>query len=47
MKVKKPHLVKNKLEYALRYDRLWHTKTITNKKKENKKRGDYIEDITK
>ena len=43
----KPHPVKNKLEYALRYDRLWHTKTITDKKKENKKKGGYIsEDIT-
>jgi hypothetical protein len=29
----------------LRYDRLWHTKVITNKKKEHKKRGDYLEDI--
>jgi len=42
----KPHPVKNKLEYALRHDRLWHTKTIINKKKENKKRGGYIEDTT-
>jgi len=42
----KTHQIKNKLKYALRYDRLWHTKVITNKKKENKKRGDYLEDIT-
>jgi hypothetical protein len=40
----KRHLIKNKLKYALRYDRLWHTKVITNKKKEQKKRGVYIED---
>jgi len=47
MRTNKPHPVKNKLKYALRYDRLWHTKTITNKKKEQKKRGDYLEDTTK
>jgi len=41
----KRHTIKNKLKYALRYDRLWHTKVITNKKKEQKKRGDYLEDI--
>jgi len=44
---RKPHPIINKLKYALRHDRLWHTKTIINKKKENKKRGGYIEDITK
>jgi hypothetical protein len=43
----KPHPIKNKLKYALRYERLWHTKVITDKKKEQKKRGDYIEDTTK
>jgi len=37
----KRHPIKNKLKYALRYDRLWHTKKIIDKKKENKKRGDY------
>jgi len=47
MKTSKPHPVKNKLEYALRYDRLWHTKTITDKKKEQKKRGGHLsENIT-
>jgi hypothetical protein len=47
MKTSKPHPVRNKLKYALRYDRLWHTKTITNKKKEQKKRGAHIsENIT-
>jgi hypothetical protein len=44
MKTKR-HPIKNKLKYALRYDRLWHTKVITNKKKEQKKRGDRLEDI--
>ena len=43
----KPHPIINKLKYALRHDRLWHTKTITNKKKEQKKRGEHIEHITK
>ena len=42
----KKHPIKNKLKYALRYDRLWHTKTITNKKKEQKKRGEHLEQIT-
>jgi len=42
----KPHPIKNRLEYALRHRRLWHTKVIPNKKKEQKKRGDYIEDTT-
>jgi hypothetical protein len=42
----KPHTIKNKLKYALRYDRLWHTKVIPNKKKEQKKKGEYIEDTT-
>ena len=31
---------KNKLKYALRHDRLWHTKVMPNKKKEQKKRGE-------
>jgi hypothetical protein len=43
----KTHPIKNKLKYALRYDRLWHTKVIPNKKKEQKKRGVEIEHITK
>jgi len=43
----KTHPIKNKLKYALRYDRLWHTKVIPNKKKEQKKRGAEIEHITK
>ena len=42
----KPHTIKNKLKYALRYDRLWHTKVIPNKKKKQKKTGEYIEDTT-
>ena len=42
----KPHPIKNRLEYALRHRRLWHTKVMTDKKKEQKKRGDYIEDTT-
>jgi len=42
----KSHPIINKLKYALRHDRLWHTKTITNKKKENKKRGGHIEHTT-
>ena len=45
MKTKR-HPIKNKLKYALRYDRLWHTKVITNKKKEQKKRGEDIEQTT-
>ena len=32
----KPHPIKNKLKYALRHSRLWHTKVIKNKKKEVK-----------
>ena len=43
----KTHRIKNKLNYALRYDRLWHTKEVPNKKKELKKRGDDIEHATK
>jgi hypothetical protein len=43
----KTHPIKNKLKYALRYDRLWHTKVVPNKKKEQKKRGARIEHITK
>ncbi len=42
----KTHPIKNKLKYALRYDRLWHTKTVIDKKKEQKKKGDYLEKIT-
>jgi len=42
----KTHSIKNKLKYALRYDRLWHTKVIPNKKKEQKKRGEHIEHTT-
>ena len=42
----KPHPIINKLKYALRHDKLWHTKIITNKKKEQKKRGDHIEQTT-
>ena len=34
----KKHPIINKLKYALRHDKLWHTKVITNKKKEQKKR---------
>jgi len=47
MKIKKPHPIKNNLEYALRHRRLWHTKVMTDRKKEQKKRGDHIEDTTK
>ena len=43
----KTHRIKNKLKYALRYDSLWHTKVVPNKKKELKKRGDDIEHATK
>jgi hypothetical protein len=43
----KTHPIKNKLKHALRYDRLWHTKVVPNKKKELKKRGAQIEYITK
>jgi len=32
----------NKLKYAIRHSNLWRTKTITDKKKENKKRGGHI-----
>jgi hypothetical protein len=46
MKIKTPHPIRNKLKYAIRYNKIWRTKIITNKKKENKKRGDYIEDTT-
>jgi hypothetical protein len=42
----KPHIIKNKLKYALRHRRLWHTKVMTDRKKEQKKRGDPIEDTT-
>jgi len=45
MKIK-PHIIKNKLKYALRHRRLWHTKVMNDKKKEQKKRGDFIEDTT-
>jgi hypothetical protein len=43
----KLHPIKNKLKYAARYERLWHTKVVPNKKKEQKKRGVEIEHITK
>jgi len=43
----KRHPIINKLKYALRHSNLWRTKTIINKKKEQKKRGDHIEHITK
>ena len=43
----KTHPIKNKLKYALRYERLWHTKVVPDKKKEQKKRGVEIEHITK
>ena len=32
----------NKLKYAIRHSNLWRTKTITDKKKENKKRAGHI-----
>jgi len=44
--MKTKQLIKNKLKYALRHDRLWHTKIIINKKKEGKKRGVNDEHIT-
>jgi len=31
----------NKLKYALRHNRIWHTKIISNKKREQKKRGNF------
>ena len=43
----KRHPIINKLKYALRHSNLWRTKTIINKKKEQKKRGEHIEHITK
>jgi hypothetical protein len=47
MKTSRPHPIINKLKYAIRYSNLWRTKIITNKKKEDKKRGGYLsEDIT-
>ncbi len=45
MKTKR-HPIKNKLKYALRHDSLWHARVITNKKKEQKKRGEHIEQTT-
>ena len=42
----KTHPIKNNLKYDLRHCRLWHTKVIPNKKKEQKKTGEYIEDTT-
>lgn len=44
MKSVKPHPIKNKLKYALRHSRIWHTKAIIDKKKENKKRGGQIDE---
>ena len=46
MMIKKPHQIKNKLEYALRHRRLWHTKVMIDRKKEQKKRGVDDEHIT-
>jgi len=46
MKIKKPHKIKNKLEYVLRHRRLWHTKVMIDRKKEQKKRGVDDEHIT-
>jgi len=46
MKIKKPHQIKNKLEYALRHRRLWHTKVMIDRKKEQKKKGVDDEHIT-
>jgi hypothetical protein len=45
MKIKRP--VVNKLKYAIRHDKRWHTKVIIDKKKEQKKRGVDDEHITK
>ena len=42
MKKIKKHPIINKLKYALRYDRTWHTKSILNKKKEQKKHTDDV-----
>ena len=42
----KPHPIINKLKYAIRHSNLWRTKIITNKKKEQKKKGDHIEQTT-
>jgi hypothetical protein len=33
--------IKNKLKYALRHSKIWHTKIIPNKKKQAKKTGEY------
>ena len=42
----KPYPIINKLKYAVRHSNLWRTKTITDKKKEQKKRGVDDEHIT-
>tara|TARA_R110002167_G_scaffold8846_7_gene40555 strand:- start:6074 stop:6223 length:150 start_codon:yes stop_codon:yes gene_type:complete len=36
----KYHII-NKLKYALRHNRTWHTKVIPDKKKEQKKNGEF------
>ena len=45
-RIKAQNKIKNKLKYALRHDRLWHTKVVPDKKKEQKKRGGQIEHTT-
>ena len=44
MKVKKPHPIVNKLQHAVRHNRLWRVRKFLDKKREIKKQGvDYEE----
>ena len=43
----KPHPIVNKLMHSVRNHRMWSPKVFLNKKKEQKKRGDYLEQTTK
>jgi len=42
MQVKKPHPIVNKLQHAVRHNRLWRVRKFIDKKKESKKRGYYV-----
>lgn len=42
MGVKKPHPIVNKLQHAVRHNRLWCVRKFIDKKKESKKRGYYV-----
>jgi len=39
MKTKKPHPIVNKLQHAVRHNRLWRTRKFLDKKRELKKQG--------